>query len=228
MKFTINGTTVSYRLNVNQTDLSEGRSHYIFHDPSDGTYTARYGSFSGSSISADIGGGGSIVVRSELLGTDNNCFVGDFLFVVMSDVDAYRGYKVIYSNGSELVDESFARSGTITIDAKPFSGGANSLVFNDMGDTEFVEYNGKYYNTFPVTISLVAGVTNFYIKGKEYSVTMNNAGNLKSVQIGSTTYTTFPRTITIDGDKTMLISGADSPTITVDYKNTKTPVVTDT
>lgn len=228
MKFTINGTSVSYRINVNQDDLSEGRSHYIFHDPSDGTYTARYGSFVGNSVSVDFGGGGSIIVRSELIGSDNNSFVGDFLFVIMSDVDSYRGYKVIYSNGSKLVEESFARSGSITIDAKPFSGGAGSLVFNDMGDTEFVEYNGQYYNTFPVTIPLVSGVTNFYVKGKEYSVTMNNAGNLKSVKIGSTTYIDFPKTITVDSDKTMLISGVDSPTITVNYKNTKIPEVTDT
>jgi hypothetical protein len=108
------------------------------------------------------------------------------------------------------------------------SGGVSTLTVSNQGDMDSVLYNGVSYNTFPATINLVSGVTNLYVKGKEYSVTMNNAGNLKSVQVGSITYTDFPRTITIDSDKTMLISGADSPTITVNYKNTKIPEVTDT
>lgn len=150
--------------------------------------------------------------------------------IAVASATAMSTFKIIgFVNGVFTITDINSID-EIDIDLDEFESISNisSLVFNNQGDTEFIEYNGQYYNTFPVTIKLVSGVTNFYIKGKEYSVTMNNAGNLKSVQVGSITYTEFPRTITIDSDKTMSISGVDSPTITVNYKNTKIPEVTDT
>jgi hypothetical protein len=49
---------------------------------------------------------------------------------------------------------------------------------------------------------------------------------MKSVKDGATIYNTFPVNINISGAKTFELSGEDDKTVTVNYNNTATPVVT--
>ena len=63
---------------------------------------------------------------------------------------------------------------------------------------------------------------------QSYTATLTNANNMKQVQVGQTVYSSFPANIPINANTTIACSGEDDKTITIDYTNTSTPVITNT
>jgi hypothetical protein len=61
-----------------------------------------------------------------------------------------------------------------------------------------------------------------------YNLSLQNEQNMKQVRDGNTIYSSLPLTLKVSTAKTLYLSGKDDPTITVNYANTSTPVVTNT
>lgn len=104
-----------------------------------------------------------------------------------------------------------------------------SIIVNATSDSlQSVTYDNTQYTSFPATISLVTD-PNLYVVGKPTNIILEEGQNIKSVIDGANTYNTFPATISnVYGNKTLTLNGKDDPTITIDYTNTTTPVVTNT
>ena len=150
------------------------------------------------------------------------------------------------ANGMNVYITAFYPDETGAITRKDKSGGENWSTFraiitdNVKGvesfglnvsatNTDSVTINGNPITSFPKTVS-ISGESTMNIVGKNpnHAVTITNKNNLKSVKIDDTTYNNFPVAVTIGADKTLEISGKDTPEITVNYTNTKPPVISNT
>lgn len=108
------------------------------------------------------------------------------------------------------------------------AGGAITLTFNNLQNMKSITDGITQRTTFPATYTVSANTT-FSLAGMDSpQLTIQNGQNMKSVQYNSVVYPNFPVALTINGNTSIVANGEDDKTITVNYTNTKVPVISDT
>lgn len=175
----------------------------------------------------------SLTMRNGYVLYFNNRLVANMLCISSTGAVASAvSIPVINSNGKifeQLTIGDFGGGQNKTVSIYDDITAESSVTINTNGLVDSVSVNGISNTVFPASIKVpyksvidVNGIVS------TYPITLHNSNNLKSVKVDETVYSNFPTTLTISSPKTLEISGKDTPEITVNYTNTKTPTIKNT
>lgn len=172
-------------------------------------------------------------IDTSATSTENDSNV--LLYIISGYIPADNGTMVAcflsLRNGNAVFHKTSIDNGTnnFVIYKEITAGGETIISIGADSNIDKITVNGNDYTTFPQSVPVI-GNPEIFATGKisAYQVSINNVENLNEVKVNDTIYTNFPANILVSKHTVIEAKGKPTPEITVNYTNTKPPVITNT